>query len=41
MAAPDPFQSSLMARPSYTRLVLVSGVIVGLWIAVLWAVALA
>ncbi len=41
MAVRDPFEPSLMARPSYARLVLVSGVIVGLWIAVAWAVALA
>jgi hypothetical protein len=40
MASGDPFQSSLMARSSIVRLGLVSGVLVCLWLAILWAVML-
>jgi hypothetical protein len=40
MASGDPFQSSVMARSSIVRLGLVSGVLVCLWLAILWAVML-
>ena len=40
MASGDPFQSSVMARSSIVRLGLVSGVLVCLWLAILWAVVL-
>jgi hypothetical protein len=36
----DPLQSSVMARSSIVRLGIVSGVLVCLWLAILWAVVL-
>jgi hypothetical protein len=36
----DPFLSSLMARAAHSRLLLVAGLILFLWVAIAWAVAL-
>ncbi len=40
MSDRDPFLSSLMARSSLLRLMAVSAVAAGLWLAILWAVSL-
>ncbi len=40
MMSRDPFQYSLMAQPAYARLLAVVGVLLCLWIAIAWAVAL-
>ncbi|MFA5956552.1 hypothetical protein [Hyphomicrobium sp.] len=37
----DPFQRSLMSQPAYMRLLGVCLILVALWIAIHWAVALA
>ncbi len=36
----DPFQNSLMTQPAYARLFMIAGVVLCLWIAIAWAVAL-
>lgn len=36
----DPFRSSLVARGAGARLAAVAGIVAGLWLAILWAVAL-
>lgn len=36
----DPFAASLLARPAWHRLGVLAAVILALWIAVAWAVAL-
>jgi hypothetical protein len=36
----DPFRSSLLARASVVRVTAVVAVVAGLWLAILWAVAL-
>jgi hypothetical protein len=40
MMSRDPFQFSLMAQPAYTRLFAVAGILLCLWVAIAWAVAL-
>jgi hypothetical protein len=41
VANQDPFERSLMAQPAYRRLLGAGLILVTLWIAILWAVALA
>ncbi len=40
MMSRDPFQYSLMAQPAYARLFMIVAVLLCLWLAIAWAVAL-